>query len=281
MKDFTSPSAGSADALSREVQALVLRHLNGLFDASVAVPAPMDLAGQVATGAFSPLIEQIRGPVQGLMQREGLLIQGVLAPALKATLGMTVLPTVRITVTESDRDLVAGNVHGDLSELSPPRANDETGRVEIDILGIERNGETFWVIDCKRTPRGKDGDRRRLVEASLAAKRRLRRDGLPCRKAHICLVRWYSGDDGFALDPTVATNETVDQLFDAPVRKIVDAALKGFKDGVNARIETLLARAMSATPPMSDPVRPQPPAPIADLDALRRALTSDRSGRRA
>ena len=162
----------TAQAGAMRVQAaedLADHHLAHLFDTPVINQGSTSLDRQVATGEFSPIIAMLKGPMQGLEQREGLLIQGAVTLAMKTIPGLILLPTLRVTVTDSDRKLVEGNRHADLSQLAPPHAGDETGRVEVDLAVANPNANSLLLLDIKRFPRDKDKDISRLKEACLPA----------------------------------------------------------------------------------------------------------------
>jgi hypothetical protein len=188
---------------------------------------------------------------------------------------------LRVTVTDADRKLVEGNRHADLSELAPPHAGDETGRVEVDLAVANRAKSSLWLVDIKRFPRDKDKDISRLKEACLATTRRFSREGLYCRSSAIILVRWY-GEPIAACGAIVATPENVDDVLQAPVRATVEAALRRYKDGADERTRALSDRVRDAmaTRDAERPVNSSLETPIANLEALRRALSSDRVGRR-
>jgi hypothetical protein len=272
-----------ADAVRRAAaEALADKHLTQHFDAPLTNLGSESLDEQVATGDFSPIVTMLKAYSQGLEQREGYLIQEAVTLALQSKPGLIVLPTLRVNITDADRKLVDGNRYADLSELAPPHAGDEVGCVEVDAVVANRAKSELFLIDIKRFPRDKDKDVSRLKEASLATTRRLSRQGLYCNSTAIIVVRWW-GEPMTAFGSTIATPETVDDLLGAPVRETVEAALYKFKAGVNERVVALVARVtgMITASDAKYPVGACLTMPDDNLEALRRALSSDRIGRRA
>ena len=233
------PTSPISDDDRRRASALGDRHLGALFDCRINAGA-FDLDSQLATGRYSPDIERLKGPLQALERREGLLIQEAFACALRALTAHDVATTDRVVITESDRKWVAGNRDRGVSDIGAPHAGDEVGRGEIDVWAHDAQARRMWVVDVKRAPRARDGDLRALKEAALALKRRHAREGRFYETVEIVVLRWF-GEPTTIKGARYASSQSIDALFDVPISDFVSAALYRFREGLNHRLRTHVA----------------------------------------
>jgi hypothetical protein len=257
MPKFHSSSASADTALLRAVENMADGSLRALFERPAQNGAVNDLTAQLTNGHYSPVIEALKAPLQGLERREGLLIQSALTLALKSQPDFVVFPTVRIAVTDSDRKLVTTNRHADLGSLGAPEAGHEVGRVEIDLAVVNPALSLLQLVDIKRVPRATDKNRSDLMEAGLALKRRLTREGLNFNSTQIVQLRWFSGPYE-AMGGGLDTCETIDETLGVRVRHVVETAIRRFRAGVDQKICAHVSRCLSMQTPKESAERKPP-----------------------
>jgi hypothetical protein len=141
-------------------------------------------------------------------------------------------------------------------------------------------------VDIKRVPRATDKNRSDLMEAGLALKRRLTREGLNFTSTEIVQLRWFSGTCE-AMGGGLDTCETIDETLGVRVRHVVETAIRRFRAGVDQKICAHVSRCLSMQPPKGSaeqtPLRHEATPILADIDVLRRAFEGDRrvAGRKA
>ena len=106
------------ETLMGDVEKLADYHLEKLFKPGSG-GAP-DIEAQLATGRFSEAVEALKMPFHSVEMREGMLIQTAVARVLQAHERYMVRSPYKVTITDTDRKLVARNRHAKIGELAVP-----------------------------------------------------------------------------------------------------------------------------------------------------------------
>lgn len=186
-------------------------------------------------------LTQIRGPLDSLCKRHGLLLETGIAHGFAAQGDRFVVWTqVPVSVSKAAIMLVENNPMKCLEGLHLPVSDSRVKQVIIDVLVFDRLTSLLHVISVKRGGGAQGGRAAReartdLLTAGLLLKNLLRQQGRSVREVSQVLVDWY-GRSGIIARKTV-TRETVDEHFGVPIAAMVDA--------MSARMQAAIAERMA------------------------------------
>lgn len=173
-------------------------------------------------------LTQVKGPLDSLSKRHGILLEEAIAHAFVAAAGdrYEVQTQVAVKVSREAMSLVESNQLEKLEGLNLPIDNSHGKKAVIDIVVFDHETRDLHVISVKRgggAQGGRDarGARKDLTAAGLMLKNHALRKGLPVLAVRQVLVDWY-GRSGIVGRPTV-TRTTVDEYFGVPISGFVEA----------------------------------------------------------
>ncbi|MEO0976513.1 MAG: hypothetical protein AAFY24_04620 [Pseudomonadota bacterium] len=202
--------------------------------------SPDELLGDALT--------QLRGPLDSLSKRHGLLIEDGVAHAF-AVQGerFDVATQVSVIVSKEALSLVEANQPEKLDQLNLPAADVRGKRVIIDVLAFDFETGDLHVVSVKRGGGAQGGQaardaRKDLCAAGLMLKNLMLSRGFPVGEVKKVLIDWY-GRSGIIARRTV-TRETVDAYFGIPVAATVEAMSRHMSRGIAERITPRLMNAI-------------------------------------
>ncbi len=196
-------------------------------------------------------LTQVRGPLDSLPKRHGLLLEKAIAHAFaEAGDRYEVQTQVALTVSKEAMSLVESNQLDKLDNLNLPIGGSHGKRVVIDILVFDHQTGDLHVISVKRgggAQGGRDARdaRKDLTAAGLMLKNMTLRKGLPVLSVKKVLVDWY-GRSGIVARKKV-TRETVDAYFGLPIASRVEAMSAYLESSIAARMAPRLLAAIGNT----------------------------------
>lgn len=193
-------------------------------------------------------LTQIRGPLDSLCKRHGLLLETAIAHGFAAQGDRFVVWTqVPVSVSKAAIMLVENNPMKCLEGLHLPVSDSRVKQVIIDVLVFDRLTSLLHVISVKRGGGAQGGRAAReartdLLTAGLLLKNLLRQQGRPVREVSQVLVDWY-GRSGIIARKTV-TRETVDEHFGVPIAAMADAMSARMQAAIADRMVPRLLKAV-------------------------------------
>jgi hypothetical protein len=198
---------------------------------------------------FGETLTSIRGPLDSVCKRHGLLLEESIAYALASQESdrFEVSTQVHVVVPQSVIALVEANKLEKLDGLHFPRADAKGYKVVIDILAFDWQTEELHVISVKRGGGAQGGKaareaRKDLVGAGLILKHLMLTKGVPVRKVKTVLVDWY-GRSGITARKTVS-RETIDGYFGISVAGLVEAMSGRLASSIAKRMMPRLKHAL-------------------------------------
>lgn len=186
-------------------------------------------------------LTQVKGPLDSLSKRHGILLEEAIAHAFVATAGdrYEVQTQVAVKVSREAMSLVESNQLAKLEGLNLPLDNTHGKKAVIDIVVFDHETRDLHVISVKRgggAQGGRDARdaRKDLTAAGLMLKNHALRKGLPVLAVRQVLVDWY-GRSGIVGRPTV-TRTTVDEYF--------GVSISGFVESMSAYMSSSIAQRM-------------------------------------
>ncbi|WP_417692400.1 hypothetical protein [Roseibium sp.] len=196
-------------------------------------------------------LTQVRGPLDSLSKRHGLLLEDAIAHAFAVAGDRYEVSTqVALIVSKEALSLVESNQLDKLEDLNLPVGGSHGKRVVIDILVFDHVTRDLHVISVKRGGGAQGGQaardaRKDLTAAGLMLKNLMLRKGLPVLSVKKVLIDWY-GRSGIIARKTV-TRETVDSYFGLPIADPVEAMSAYMQSGIAARMAPRLLAAIGNT----------------------------------
>lgn len=196
-------------------------------------------------------LTQVRGPLDSLSKRHGLLLEDAIAHAFAAAGDRYEVQTqVALMVSREAISLVESNKLDNLDDLNLPVGGTHGKRVVIDILVFDHETGDLHVVSVKRGGGAQGGQaarnaRKDLTAAGLMLRNMMLRKGLPVLAVKKVLIDWY-GRSGIVARKTV-TRESVDAYFRLPISKQVEAMSAYLKSGIAARMEPRMLAALGKT----------------------------------
>ncbi|MEP1929683.1 MAG: hypothetical protein ABJN92_02290 [Roseibium sp.] len=196
-------------------------------------------------------LTQVRGPLDSLCKRHGLLLEEAIAYAFAAQgERYDVVTQVSVIVSNEAMALVEANLSKNLEGLNLPAASTKGKRVVIDVLVFDFETGDLHVISVKRGGGAQGGKaardaRKDLTAAGLMLKHLMLAQGYPIQNVKKVLVDWY-GRSGIIARKTV-TRETVDGYFGIPVASIVEAMSARLASGLAERMAPRLLNAFGVS----------------------------------
>ncbi|MBO0343905.1 hypothetical protein J0X15_01620 [Roseibium sp. CAU 1637] len=193
-------------------------------------------------------LTQLRGPLDSLSKRHGLLLEDAIAHAFAAAGDRYEVSTqVSLVVSKEAMALVESNQIDKLDDLNLPVGGSHGKRVIIDILAFDHTTGDLHVISVKRGGGAQGGQaardaRKDLTAAGLMLKNLMLRKGLPVLSVKKVLIDWY-GRSGIVARKTV-TRETVDAYFGLPIAETVEVMSAYMKSGIAERMVPRLLAAI-------------------------------------
>lgn len=190
----------------------------------------------------------VRGPLDSLCKRHGLLIELAIAHALANHEDrMDVQTQVPVPLSKAALALVDANPPKRLEGLNFPMADGSARKVIIDILAFDWDTRTLHVVSVKRGG-GQQGGRaardarKDLSAAGLVLKLMMIKRGFPVEHVSQVLVDWY-GRSGIVARKTVS-RATIDEHFGVPVAAHVEAMSQRMEAGIADRMAPRLLAAL-------------------------------------
>ncbi|WP_434055104.1 MAG: hypothetical protein RDA78_09670 [Roseibium sp.] len=238
----TNPDVKSAYApdfadLPDEIRDAVDAALQECFDKTYC---PDELLGNKLT--------QVRGPLDSLPKRHGLLLEKAIAHAFaEAGDRYEVQTQVALTVSKEAMSLVECNQLDKLDDLNLPIDGGHGKSVVIDIVVFDHQTCDLHVISVKRGGGAQGGRKARdaredLTAAGLMLRNIMLRKGLPVLSVKKVLVDWY-GRSGIVARKKV-TRESVDEYFGIPIACQVEAMSDYLESSIAARMAPRLLAAI-------------------------------------
>ena len=196
-------------------------------------------------------LTQVRGPLDSLSKRHGLLLEDAIAHAFAVAGDRYEVSTqVALIVSREAMALVESNQLDKLDDLNLPVGGSHGKRVVIDILAFDHTTGDLHVVSVKRGGGAQGGQaardaRKDLTAAGLMLKNMMLRKGLPVLSVKKVLIDWY-GRSGIIARKTV-TRETVDSYFGLPIADPVEAMSAYMQSGIAARMAPRLLAAIGNT----------------------------------
>lgn len=247
----------------REVRSELPPHLAEMADAAV---------DEAFSRSYSPdplipeKIAALRGPLDSVLRRHGLLIETAIATALEMSGEIEVMVQVAVPVSGAAMQLCQANTADKTEDLTMPVGTDVIRTPILDIVAYYPDSGRLVVASVKRGGGAQGGtaarqDRIELRAAGMILRGMLASSGRTVTEVEVIVVDYY-GRSGIVAGRVVAGSE-LDAFFDVPVFGIVDAMTKRMAEAVSRKVEDRLA--------LLD--RPRRPA-----TAPRTSETPDRSG---
>ncbi|MBG6143389.1 hypothetical protein IWQ51_001508 [Labrenzia sp. EL_142] len=197
-------------------------------------------------------LTQVKGPLDSLSKRHGILLEEAIAHAFVASAGnrYEVQKQVGVKVSREAMSLVDSNQLDKLEGLNFPIANTYGKRAMIDIVVFDHETGDLHVISVKRGGGAQGGSEARnartdLTAAGLMLKNHMLGKGLPVLAVRQVLVDWY-GRSGIVGRPTV-TRTTVDDYFGIPISRFVETMSAYMSSSIAQRMMPRLMTAIGRT----------------------------------
>ncbi len=196
-------------------------------------------------------LTQVRGPLDSLPKRHGLLLEKAIAHAFAGAGDRYEVQTqVALTVSKEAMSLVECNQLDKLDDLNLPIDGPHGKSVVIDIVIFDHKTRDLHVVSVKRGGGAQGGRKARdarddLTAAGLMLKNIMLRKGLPVLSVKKVLVDWY-GRSGIVARKKVS-RETVDEYFGLPIARQVEAMSAYLESSIAARMAPRLLAAIGNT----------------------------------
>jgi len=194
------------------------------------------------------LLTEVRGPLDSLSKRHGILLEEAIAHAFAASGSRyEVSMQVAVNVSKEALTLIESNKIEKLEELHFPFADVTGKRVIIDVLVFDHASGDLHVISVKRGGGAQGGQaardaRKDLTAAGLMLKNMFLREGLPVQSVQKVLVDWY-GRSGIIARKTV-TRKTIDEHFGLAIAPTVEAMSAYMKSAIAEKMAPRLLAAV-------------------------------------
>lgn len=194
----------------------------------------------------------VRGPLDSLCKRHGLLIELSIAHGLAVhEERMDVQTQVPVPLSKAALAMVDANPPKRLEGLNFPIADGASRKVVVDILAFDWDMRTLHVVSVKRGGGQQGGTaardaRKDLSAAGLVLKLMMLKRGFPVEHVSQVLVDWY-GRSGIIARKTVS-RDTIDDHFGVPVAGLVEAMSRHMEAGIADRMEPRLLAALGRDP---------------------------------
>ncbi|MGV2975049.1 hypothetical protein AB1P65_06315 [Roseibium alexandrii] len=202
-------------------------------------------------------LTQVKGPLDSLSKRHGILLEEAIAHAFVAAAGdrFEVQKQVEVKVSREAMSLVESNQLEKLEGLNLPVDNTQGKKARIDIVVFDHETADLHVISVKRGGGAQGGSdarnaRKDLTAAGLMLKNHTLRKGLPVLAVRQVLIDWY-GRSGIVGRPTV-TRTTVDEYFGIPISGFVAAMSAYMSSSIAQRMMPRLMTAIGRTGQTTD-----------------------------
>ncbi|MFD1694965.1 hypothetical protein [Roseibium aestuarii] len=207
---------------------------------------------------FGEALTQVRGPLDSLCKRHGILIEHAIAAAF-ANAGdgrFEVQTQVPVTVSKSVEALIEANGEASLDGIHIPPIDASGRRVIIDIVVFDRDSGDLHVISVKRGGGAQSGQaareaRKDLAAAGLLLKFLMLSQGLPVRNIRQIMVDWY-GKSGVVARKSI-NRHSIDGHFGIPIRVYVEGMSERLSTGITSRMQPLLRAALYPSSPQTEP----------------------------
>ncbi|MCR9057382.1 MAG: hypothetical protein NXI02_08610 [Rhodobacteraceae bacterium] len=215
-------------------------------------------------------LTQVKGPLDSLSKRHGILLEEAIAHAFVAAAGdrYEVQKQVEVKVSREAMSLVESNQLEKLGGLNLPIDNTHGKKARIDIVVFDHESGDLHVISVKRGGGAQGGSdarnaRKDLTAAGLMLKNHMLRKGLPVLAVRQVLIDWY-GRSGIIGRPTV-TRTTIDEYFGIQISGFVEAMSAYMSSSIAQRMMPRLMTAIGGTGQKTDgPLAntSRPPLPV-------------------
>lgn len=202
-------------------------------------------------------LTQVKGPLDSLSKRHGILLEEAIAHAFVAAAGdrYEVQTQVEVKVSREAITLVESNQFAKLEGINLPIDNTHGKKARIDIVVFDHETGDLHVISVKRGGGAQGGSEARnartdLMAAGLMLKNHMLAKGLPVLAVRQVLVDWY-GRSGIVGRPTV-TRTTVDDYFGIPISGFVEAMSAYMSSSIAQRMMPRLMTAIGSTGQTTD-----------------------------
>lgn len=197
-------------------------------------------------------LTQVKGPLDSLSKRHGILLEEAIAHAFVASAGARyeVQKQVEVKVSREAMSLVENNQLEKLEGLNLPIDSTHGKKARIDIVVFDHETGDLHVISVKRGGGAQGGSdarnaRKDLTAAGLMLKNHALRKGLPVLAVRQVLIDWY-GRSGIIGRPTV-TRTTVDEYFGIQISGFVEAMSTYMSSSIAQRMMPRLMTAIGGT----------------------------------
>lgn len=197
------------------------------------------------------LLTHVRGPLDSLSKRHGILLEEAIAHAFAANGSRyEVLMQVTVNVSKEALALIESNKIEKLEELHFPLTDVAGKRVIIDVLVFDHATGDLHVISVKRGGGPQGGQaardaRKDLTAAGLMLKHHMLKKGFPVQSVKKVLVDWY-GRSGIIARKTV-TRKTIHAYFGLAIAPTVEAMSAYMKSAIAEKMKPRLLAAVGKT----------------------------------
>lgn len=222
---------------------------------------------------FGPELTAIRGPLDSICRRHGVLIEKTIAYALATHERFDVQSQVAVPLNQAAIDLCHANSEAATKHLT---LTTSTGRIRsavLDLVVYDRLKRRLVIASIKRGGglQGGPGTQDMHVELRAAAiilRGMIASQGLAIEQADVITIDWYGRSRIVGM--TVVTGADLDSYFEVPVAPLVDAMSARLTAGVRARAARCLQRAQLAFAPIevSDFGDAEPPSEAAPTEGV-------------
>jgi len=192
---------------------------------------------------LGPELSALKGPLDSVCKRHGLLIEKAIAAALASADHLEVMSQVSVPVGRAALDLVRANTERVTRDVALP-AGDAERSVILDIAVFDWRLRRLSLVSVKRGGGAQGGkaardDRLELRAAAMVLRTMMVVQGFPVVDVEVVVVDWM-GRSGIVTG-TVLTRETIDDHFGVPVAATVEAMTARFAAGIAERMADRLA----------------------------------------
>ena len=213
---------------------------------------------------LGPELSALKGPLDSVCKRHGLLIEKAIAAALASADHLEVMSQVSVPVGRAALDLVRANTERVTRDVALP-AGDAERSVILDVAVFDWMKRRLSLVSVKRGGGAQGGkaardDRLELRAAAMVLRSLMTAQGFPVAEAEVVVVDWM-GRSGIVTG-TVLTRETIDDHFGVAVAATVEAMTARFAAGIAERMTdrlTLVARPPSSSDDDRDAASDRPP----------------------
>lgn len=204
---------------------------------------------------FGPELTAIRGPLDSICRRHGVLIEKTIAYALASNDRFDVQSQVAVPLNQAAIDLCHANSEAATKHLTLITGAGRIRSAVLDLVVYDRLKHRLIVASVKRGGglQGGPGAQDAHIELRAAAiilRGMIGSQGLPVEQTDVITIDWYGRSRIVGM--SVVTGTGLDSYFEVPIAPLVDAMSARLTAGVKARAARCLRRAQLAFTPIEE-----------------------------